>query len=394
MARRTRASTTELTGNNRVRLVRAGKEYFDTLLQVIQEAKVSLHVQVYIFDADETGTSIAEALMEAARRGVAVYLIVDGYASQSLPNAFIEELKKAGVHFRYFEPLFKSKYFYFGRRLHHKLVVADTRYALVGGINISNRYNDMPDQPAWLDFALWVEGEIAMSLCVLCWKTWNGFPSYMGLTPCETKPISYDDIPVEERSQVRMRRNDWVRRKNQISRTYVQMLAEAKSEVIILCSYFLPGKRIHASLQRAVKRGVKVKVIVTARSDVKLAKSAERWFYDWMLRNGIEIYEYQKNILHGKIAASDDRWMTIGSYNVNLLSAYASIELNLDVFDADFAKLTRLELENIVARDCIRVTPEAFQRSKNMLIQFRRWSSYQLLKWVLFLFTFYYKKHN
>jgi cardiolipin synthase len=100
-----------------------------------------------------------------------VYLLADGYASQGLSKKLIHELKDAGVNFRFFEPVYRSKYFYFGRRLHHKILVVDTQYAMIGGINISNRYNDMPGHPAWLDFALFVEGEIAKELCILCWKT-------------------------------------------------------------------------------------------------------------------------------------------------------------------------------------------------------------------------------
>jgi len=95
-------------------------------------------------------------------------------ASQVLSQSFIDELRKTGIHFRFFESIFKSKYFYFGRRLHHKVAVFDAKYALVGGVNISDRYNDLRGKQAWLDFALYVEGEIAKQLCGLCWLTWNG----------------------------------------------------------------------------------------------------------------------------------------------------------------------------------------------------------------------------
>src|SRR4030095_4407902 len=92
---------------------------------------------------------IAESLRAAARRGVAVYLMADGYASRSLPAAFIKKLEEGGVHFRFFEPVFRSEHFYFGRRLHHKVVVVDNTYGLISGSNIADRYNDFPEQPAW-----------------------------------------------------------------------------------------------------------------------------------------------------------------------------------------------------------------------------------------------------
>src|SRR6266496_3770888 len=133
--------TSQYTASNEVKFIRGGKEYFALMLKLINEAKDSIHLQTYIFDNDNTGTSIADALKAAAQRKVKVYFIVDGYASQGLPKEFIKNIKKAGVHFRFFEPLVRSKHFYFGRRLHQKLFVADNRYALVSGINISDRYN-------------------------------------------------------------------------------------------------------------------------------------------------------------------------------------------------------------------------------------------------------------
>src|SRR5262249_11928229 len=150
-----------------------------------------IHLQVYILDDDETGQLVTNALIAAARRGVKVYVMVDGYASQGLPHEFVQTIKDSGIHFRFFSPLLKSKYFYFGRRMHHKIVVVDNECALTGGLNISNRYNDMPDQTAWLDFALYVEGTIAKDLCVLCWKSWKSFPTHMHKPPCEAKNVSF-----------------------------------------------------------------------------------------------------------------------------------------------------------------------------------------------------------
>ena len=373
-----------------MQLIRGGRAYFDKLLQLIGNAKESIHLQTYIYDDDETGRLVADALKEAVQRNVEVHLMADGYASQAMSKSFIAGLKNAGIHFRFFETFFKSRYFYFGRRMHHKMTVVDTRYALVGGVNISNRYNDMPGQPAWLDFALFVEGEVARELCVLCWKSWKSYPVNMGITPCEEKQVTFDFLP-EEQSEVRMRRNDWVRRKNQISSTYVKILRSSRSEVTILCSYFLPSIFIRRQMANAIKRGVTIRVIAAGDSDVKVAKNAERWLYDWLLRNGIELYEYQKNILHGKMAVSDEEWMTAGSYNINNISAYASIELNLDVRNPAFAKETRQVLQEIMEKDCTRITFEQHIKTNNIFKQFNRWLSYQFIRTVFYLFTFYFK---
>ena len=379
------------TENNRVQLIKGGKPYFDTLLQMINNAKESLHLQTYIYDADETGQMVADALVAAVERGVDVYMLVDGYASKSLAKGFIGELRSKGVHVKFFEPLLKSKFFYFGRRMHHKVVVADARFALVGGMNISNRYNDMPGEKAWLDFGVHVEGEIALELCVLCWKAWKGFPKKMKITPCEEKKITFD-IPKEEAWPVRMRRQDWVRRKLDISKTYFEMMRTAKTELTIVCSYFLPGKQMRSLISKASRRGVKIRIVAAGRSDVLLSKYAERWLYDWLLRRNVELYEYEKNVLHAKLAICDSGWMTIGSYNLNNISAYATLELNLDIKNENFAKDVETEVEKIIERDCIRITAEHHKKTKNFIIQFARWLSYHFIRVVLYLFTFYFKQ--
>jgi cardiolipin synthase A/B len=376
---------------NKTKLLRAGTEYFNALLELIGSAKESIHLQTYIYAEDETGILITTALKQAVQRKVEVYLLVDGYASQSLSNHFVQEIKDSGIHFRFFEPIFKSKYFYFGRRLHHKVMVVDAQYAVVAGANIADRYNDTPDNPAWLDFALSVEGEIAKELCIICWKIWNTFPKNRKSSPCETKSSLLENTSV---LIVNMVRNDWVRNKNEISATYIKMLKNAQHEVTILCSYFLPGKKIRKQIILAIQRGVKIRIIAAGVSDILMAKSAERWLYDWLLRNKIELYEYQKTVLHGKLGVCDDKWMTIGSYNINNISAYASIELNLNVEDADFTKATREKLDQIIRKDCIRVTMENHVKTNNIFKQFGRWFSYEFIRSVFYLFTFYFKQRR
>lgn len=381
------------TANNQVTLIRGGHAYFDTVLRMIGEARESIYIRIYLFAEDSTGQQVADALKRAAHRNVAVYLLADGYVSQGLSKHFMQQLRAAGVHFRYFEPLFKSRKFYFGRRLHEKVIVTDHQYALVGGINIADRYNDINGIPAWLDFALFAEGEIAGQLCTHCWQGWQS------LTRKKTRNFCLNDasalsIPPQNRSTIRMRRNDWVKRRNEISLAYIEMLRNAEQEITILCSYFLPGKIIRRSMLQARKRGVRIRVIAAGRSDVMIAKYAERWLYNWLLRAGVELYEYQDTILHGKLAVCDDAWMTLGSYNINNISAYASIELNLDVRDPAFTQKTRKELDQIIRNNSIAILPDEFAQRTTLVKQLVRWLSYQLIRALLYLFTFNFTKEK
>lgn len=377
----------------RLRLIRGGKDYFDCLLHLIGNAKHTIHLQTYIFDADETGNRVATALKNAAARNVQVYLLADGYASQSLPQHFIDGLRESGVQFRFFEPFFKGRHFYFGRRLHHKVMVADEQQALVGGLNISDRYNDTPGKPAWLDFAILAEGPVARKLCILCSKTWNGFQSKQIASNCSAMPPSYPGFNGEN-ARVRMRRNDWIRHKNEISGTYIQMFRHARSHITILSSYFLPGKILRRLLSAAARRGVIITVITAGPSDVMLAKHAERWLYDWLLRNHIRLYEYQPTVLHAKVSVCDGEWFTLGSYNLNNISAYASIELNLDIFDKTAAAGLEAQLQQLIENDCIAITPEKHKVATNIFVQLLRWSAYASVRIIFYMLTFYFKQKS
>lgn len=381
------------TAQNKVALVSGGKPYFDLLFRLIEQAKETIHLQVYIFSEDQTGNLVAAALKAAAQRGVKVYLLADGFASQGISKKFIDDFEEAHVDFRFFEPFFKSKNFYFGRRMHQKVLMVDSQYAIVGGINIADRYNDFSQEPAWLDFALFVQGEVLRPICLLCWKTWNGFPLKSAPAPCYKKQV----VPGWKMGGdclIRMRQNDWVRSKNEISSTYAQMIRQSHTRITILCSYFLPGLFLRRLMSNASKRGVKITVVTAGPSDVPVAKYAERWMYDWLLRNNITLYEYQLTILHAKIAVCDGEWLTVGSYNVNNISAYASIELNLDVRQSDFAAEVEQQINAIIAADCLAITPEWHRKTKNIFIQFIRWLAYQSIRLAFYLITFYYKPRH
>jgi cardiolipin synthase len=384
----------QYTSRNRISLVYSGEDYFSLLLKLIDKAKQTIHLQVYIYDNDETGKQVGDALKAAAKRGVAVYLHVDGYASQRLKGGFNDEMIEAGVHFKFFEPLLKSRHFYFGRRLHQKVFVADGLYSLVGGLNISNRYNEMPGAPPWFDVALYCEGETSYQLHLICNEMWRKRKLLKDIIAKKDIDAFCDSISKEERQMVRIRQNDWVKRKSEVWNTYRSLFAQSQKTITVMSSYFLPGRTFRKLLSRAARRGVKVKVILAGKSDVMLSKNAERYLYDYLLKKKIEIYEFQKTVLHAKITVSDRHNVTIGSFNVNNISAYASLELNLDIKSKDFGNYIEDELEKIISKDCIHITPENYKSSTNIFRRLWQKTSYMIVNWILTLFTFYFKQED
>jgi len=381
------------SSQNLVKVIKGGAPFFETLKELIQKAEHTIHLQTYIFSNDRTGSAVADALIEAAKKGVSVYLMADGYASKALSKDFIKRLEDAGIHFRFFEPIFRSRHFYFGRRLHHKVVIVDNKFGLVSGSNIADRYNDLPDQPAWYDMALLLEGDAAVELYDICLKIWERDTTKRNILRKKLVDL-FNYIGEDDAVGVRVLQNDWVRRKLEIYFGYHKLFKESKQSITIVCSYFLPGISMRNRLSNAVKRGVDVKVILSNVSDVSLTKHAERYLYNWMFRNGIKVYEYLPTVLHAKYAVVDDNMVSLGSYNINDLSAQASVELNLLVRDDEIAQQMQAEVNEIIQTKCLQINPSDYAFSLFSFKQLWRFLCFHALRMTLAIGTFYFKQEE
>lgn len=333
-----------------VRLIHSGTNYFDTLEMIINNAEHTLHFQTYIFDADETGLRIARALQAAAQRGVEVYVVLDGFGSANLSKKFISDLTDTGVKFRYFSSLFSFQNIYIGRRLHHKVIVVDSKTALIGGINISDKYRGTLTELPWLDYAILVKGNACEQVDKICERIYR---KQFGLRILFKKPVQQSYT--EGNILISFRQNDRLRKKNQICSGYIRAIIDSKESVIIVGSYFLPGRRLRKALETAAKNDVKIKIILSGISDIPMFRLATSYLYGYLHKHNIEIYEWEKSVLHGKVAVVDSRWTTIGSFNMNHLSAHGSIELNVEVLNNNFAKGTEEHLFEIIRNGCTKI---------------------------------------
>jgi cardiolipin synthase len=357
--------------NNRITLVNSGPSFFDLLLQLIKDAKYAIHLQFYIFDLDTTGMLVLEELKQAVKRGVSVFVVVDAYASEQITLEKSSLFSANGIYIKRFSPL-KNKHGYgIGRRLHHKIVWVDGHTALVGGINIADKYSGYNGETPWLDFAVKVEGPLCNDIKKTCDEL---IPKRLLKQVYRKLPkaVFSDDLP----HQSRIRKNDWFRSRIEISRSYRQAFRSANKTITVVASYFLPGNRVRRLIKNASERGVHVTVILVGNSDVPLVKSAMTYLYDWMLRNNVSIYEWNNSILHGKIAVADGWWTTIGSYNLNALSDYGSLELNVEIYNKQFATDTEKVLQYYLETGCKQVKREQHAKAKNWFIQLGRWFSY------------------
>ena len=361
-------------------LVYSGKDYFARLEAIIRDAQFEIHLQMYLFENDATGKRIVAALKEAALRKVEIYVLLDGLGSLSFPDELLKDLKFSGINIRFFAPLFSTYTFYLGRRLHRKVVVADAKVALVGGINIADKYHGSTTEKPWLDYAVQLNGEIAKPLQQLCRD------KYFKKRELKNTKIK-STFQIQNDTSVRILQNDWLKGKNEICDGYIKSIRQAKKEIIIIGSYFLPGIRIIQALIKASKNKVTIKLILSGKSDLPMTRRATCFLYDKLLKYNIELYEWDQSVLHGKVAVIDENWSTIGSFNLNNLSSYGSLEMNVEIRSRSFSSEFRTHLNGVISQ-CQSITKESLKTKTTIMTKFINLFSYVITRMIELVVTY------
>lgn len=367
--------------SEKIELVHSGDDYFSRLITIVALAKSEIHLQTYIFDNDSTGIKIANALKEAALRHVKVYVLLDAYGSFSLTQQFINDLRQTGIHIRFFSPFLAANSFYIGRRLHHKVVVVDGYIALIGGINIADKYRGNTLNVPWLDYAVQIESSlIGEQLQELCRNIY--------FKKKKLKELLMPSFPSQKDVFIRIIRNDWLHNTQDIYDSYIKYSRAAQNEIIIVGSYFLPSRKFKNVLKKAAIRGVKVTLILSGISDIPLARRAACYLYSSLLKHNIELYEWHKSVLHGKAAVVDRNWTTIGSFNLNHLSSYGSIEMNVAINSAEFSSAFAQHLETVIAQS-EKITHHTLETRSGIVTKFINWLAYRFVRIMLIIVTYF-----
>ncbi|MBK9423565.1 MAG: hypothetical protein IPN54_05470 [Bacteroidetes bacterium] len=227
------------------------------------------------------------ALMEAAKKGVQVNLVVDDFGANLFTEEWEKKLEDAGVNFKKFETFISTGKFYVGRRMHHKVLVIDEKIAMVGGMNIADRYRGTKEVPAWLDYAVIVEGPICKNLALACTRILE--KQFNPAKPKWPKIFAKSNTLDTSKVWVRMRKNDWLRNRREITSSYNKAARLATKSITIVGGYFIPGRKYRRLLADASKRGVEIRIILTHYSDVPVVKYAFDYLYGWLLKNNIRI---------------------------------------------------------------------------------------------------------
>jgi cardiolipin synthase A/B len=367
------------TGGNKAELCRGGNALFLKLTAMIDAAQETIHFQSYILDDDETGRMICDALKRAAQRGVKVYLMLDAWGSRALSDEFISSLTESGITFRWFGKLITKKGFHIGRRMHHKIIVCDSNASFIGGLNFANRYHGNDGKPPWLDFAVLSKGNISIMLEYVCQQFWKR--NLLRKTPHMVKrKIDMQKAGEENSVLMRVREHDSLMRRFQVAASYKKAVAASRESLTIFGAYFQPGFRFLYRLQRAAQRGVKIRIVVPAKSDSNIGNTARQYLYSFLLRNNIELYEYTRTMLHAKVCVADGIWSAVGSYDINNLSAYSNIEANVEILDRDFAATLQQQMDTVIKNDCEQITHESFGKKLTLVNRFRYWVAYHTVR--------------
>ncbi len=331
-----------------VRLLKNGTEVFPAMLAAIDRAEARVALEMYIYADDGTGREFLARLAAAAQRGVEVRVLVDALGSWALSEAFWNGLRGAGGEVRWFRPIRRGLLPF---RDHRKLLVVDDAVAFVGGLNIGDEYLRGRDGgPAWRDNALEVAGREVASLhrsFSRMWRRADRRPRFRLFL--DRRELRERIAGTVGRGRVRFLESGPEDPVQPVRRAYGRLLRRAERSIDLAMSYFFPPGRILRALKRAVRRGVRVRLLVPARSDVAVAQWAVRGLYGRLLRSGMEVWEYQPAMLHAKLAVVDDTVVT-GSANLDLRSGRINYELVALVADRSLAEKARADFEADLAQ--------------------------------------------
>jgi cardiolipin synthase len=341
------------TAGNDVRLLENGEEFFPAVFDAIDAARDEVLIETFILFEDKVGHALREAMVRAARRGVRVTLLVDGFGSSDLGAAYVSELADAGVHLCVFDPCRRvlGLRFKILRRMHRKLVVIDRELAFIGGINYSADHLGDFGPEAKQDYSASVRGPIVAQihefmLRQLRGQACAGQPE-VARQAAGSRPLP---APAGEAETIFVTRDNHLHR-NEIERHYRAAIRSARHRVVIANAYFFPGYLLLRELRRAARRGVDVRLILQGEPDMKIVRAASL-LYEYLQRDGVRIFEYCKRPLHGKVALVDDQWATVGSSNLDPLSLSLNLEANLIVRDEAFNRDLAGRLEQLMAESC------------------------------------------
>jgi cardiolipin synthase len=325
-----------LVEGNRFKALANGDEIFPAMLEAIVGARRTIDFETYIYWSGDTGTRFGAALSERARAGVKVHVLIDWAGSKWIDHDILESMQQAGVEvMRYHKPPW-YRWSRLNNRTHRKLLVVDGRIGFTGGVGIADQWTgNAQDEKHWRDSHYRVEGPVVTEMQSVFMDNW---------VQATGKVLhGADYFPVVKRAgdgTAQMFASSPTGGAESMKLMFLLSITAAQRSIHLSASYFVPDPIARGALVAAVKRGVKVQIITPSskHNDERVIKNASRARWGDLLKEGVEIYEYQPTMFHCKMMVVDERFVSVGSANFDARSFGLNDEANLNILDEAFAR--------------------------------------------------------
>ncbi|MGE5095811.1 MAG: phospholipase D-like domain-containing protein, partial [Betaproteobacteria bacterium] len=322
-------------------------EIFPSMLQAIGSARRTINFETYIYWSGRIGQTFADALSERARAGVQVHILLDWVGSQKMDKAQLQQMIDSGVDIRRYHPLQWYTIDRVNNRTHRKLLIVDGRIGFTGGVGIADEWTGHAQDPEhWRDTHFRIEGPAVAQMQAAFADNWtkvsgvvlHGEEYFPAIEPRGGEMAQVFKSSIEGGAE-------------SIHLMYLAAIAAARESIDLSMAYFVPDEVALETLEAAMKRGVKVRIIMPGpHTDAALVRRASRALWGRMLAGGAEMYEYQPTMYHCKVLVVDGLWVSVGSTNFDPRSFRLNDEANLNVYDREFARRQRVDFENDLAR--------------------------------------------
>ena len=350
-----------ISDNNKVKLLKSGREKFIDLFEAIRQAKHHVHLEYFNFRNDSIANALFALLAEKVKEGVEVRAMFDAFGNwsnnQPLKKRHLKTIRDQVIETVKFDPFTFSYIIHADHRDHRKIVVIDGEIAYTGGMNIADYYiNGLPKIGTWRDMHMRIEGDAVNDLQEIFLTIWNK----------ETKQNIGGEIYFpqhEDSTNIVVAIVDRTPKKNSrmLSHAYAMSIYSAQKNVHIVNPYFVPTSSIKKALNRTIDRGVNVTIMVSSASDIPFTPDAALYKLHKLMKRGATVYMYNGGFHHSKIMMIDDLFCTVGTANLNSRSLRYDYETNAFIFD----KKTTAELNTMFRNDiehCTQLTPEFWKK--------------------------------
>lgn len=356
-----------------------GENFYEAELEAIRRAERSVNLEAYIFQRGKVTERFVKALTDCARRGVKVNLLMDALGSLTTTEAYLKELLDAGGKVAWYHPMRWNTWPRYNNRTHRELLVIDGRIAFIGGAGIADHWLHGDEKhPRWRDTMVRVEGEIVASLQGTFSENWLESCGEVLLDEAYYPRSQNDgDADPDDPAMMVINSAPSAGGSTRARVLFQTLIASAKSHIHITTPYFLPDASLRKELERALRRGVEVKVLTPGRkSDHALTRRSSRRLYGPLLEAGAKVFEYQPSMLHAKILTIDGLWSVVGSTNFDNRSFGINDEVNLAIRHREVAERFQSDFE----ADLEQAKPVTLREWKHRNV-FER--AHELLGWIL-----------